>query len=40
MNAEELLRHPWILGEVVEKKDKDVLKKMKEWNSKRKITNQ
>jgi serine/threonine protein kinase len=37
ISPEELLKHPWVLGEVVHKQDKDVLKKMREWNSKRKL---
>jgi hypothetical protein len=38
MTADNLLKNPWILGEVQDRKDnKDVLAKMKEWNSKRKV---
>ncbi len=34
---EELLKNPWVLGNVEASKDKNVLIKMKEWNSKRKL---
>ncbi len=37
ISPEELLKDPWVLGEVATKQDKDVLKKMREWNSKRKL---
>jgi len=37
MTPDELLKHPWILGETNTVNDKDVLKKMREWNSKRKL---
>lgn len=40
MSPDDLLKHPWILGETKQNHDKDVLKKMREWNSKRKIINQ
>ena len=40
MTPEELLKHPWITGESNTKKDADVLKKMREWNSKRKVVAQ
>jgi calcium/calmodulin-dependent protein kinase I len=31
MTPDELLRHPWVLGEVSQTKDKNVLDKMREW---------
>ena len=34
---EDLLKNPWILGDVEASKDKGVLNKMREWNSKRKL---
>ena len=37
MTLDELLKHPWILGVKTEKKQGNVLEKMREWNSKRKI---
>jgi serine/threonine protein kinase len=37
ITPDDLLKHPWVLGEVAPKKDKDVLNKMREWNSKRKL---
>ena len=37
MTLDELLKHPWILGVTTEKKQGNVLEKMREWNSKRKI---
>jgi serine/threonine protein kinase len=37
MTPDELLKHPWVQGETTTKKGGDVLKKMREWNSKRKI---
>lgn len=37
MTPDELLKHPWVLGETNTNNDKDVLKKMREWNSKRKL---
>lgn len=40
MNPDELLKHPWVQGETTTKKGGDVLKKMREWNSKRKINTQ
>jgi serine/threonine protein kinase len=40
MNPDELLKHHWIQGETTTKKGGDVLKKMREWNSKRKINTQ
>jgi len=33
----QLLQHPWISGENLEKKDIKVMGKMKEWNSKRNL---
>lgn len=33
----QLLQHPWITGENLEKKDIKVMSKMKEWNSKRQL---
>jgi len=37
MTPDELLKNPWINGETTKKGDKEVVKKMREWNSKRKI---
>ena len=37
MTLDELLKHPWILGKTTEKKQGNVLEKMREWNSKRKL---
>jgi serine/threonine protein kinase len=37
MTPDELLRHPWILGEIAHKNDQEVLRNMKEWKSKTKL---
>lgn len=37
MTPDELLRHPWVNGEISENKDKQVLEKMREWKSKKKM---
>jgi len=37
MTPDELLKNSWILGDVTPKKEQNVLSKMREWNSKRKL---
>lgn len=37
LKGDEIMAHPWILGQQSDAKEKNVLEKMRLWNSKRKI---